>query len=397
MKPVDVAHIITRLDRGGSAQNTLISAAGQARSGRKVALVSGLSLESGMSPQEADALQRDLVLARAAGVRFFVEPNLVRRISPGRDLLALFGLARLLARLRPGIVHTHTSKAGILGRAAALLCSSGPAVVHTPHGHVFEGYFGPVKTGLFILLERLFARAAAAMVALTPREREDHLALKIGSPGNFFVVPSGVEIEGFAAPSRPRDELRRELGIRTGEVVATTVGRLVEVKGHSYLIEAAARVCREKARARFVIVGDGHLRNSLESRAQRLGISARVVFTGFRSDVADILHASDIFVLTSLNEGMGRVLVEAMAAGLPIVAFGVGGVPDLVTEDVGVLIEPFSVEGFARSLASLMADPGRRSELAAAAKKRAEAYSVGAMLTGLDKVYSAALSLARRP
>jgi glycosyltransferase involved in cell wall biosynthesis len=282
-----------------------------------------------------------------------------------------------------------------LGRGAALFAYPRPAVVHTPHGHIFQGYYGRVMTGLFILMERLAARATHATVALTPKERADHLALNIGTPESFLVVPSGVDIEEFTEPKRSREEVREELGLGPDEPVALTVGRLVEVKAQHFLLDAAALILRENPGARFVLVGEGPLRNSLGRQAERLGIAERVVFTGFRNDVADILHAADLFVLTSLNEGMGRVLVEAMAAGLPAVAFGVGGVVDLVDGEVGALISPFDVAEFARAAGALLEDPALRAELSQNAKARSRQYSTDAMLEGLDHAYRAAAKLRR--
>ncbi len=376
-------HLVTRLDYGGSAENVLLSCAAAKREGMDAVVASGPS---------------SLPTASSDGVPVVVLPALGRELSPWRDARAFFQILSLLRRWRPDILHTHSSKAGLLGRWAARLLrafEAGPSVViHTPHGHVFYGYFGRWKTALFTWIEKASASAADSLIALSEGEKRDHLARGVGLAAQWSVVPSGVGLERAAEPAEG-------LEIEPGDVVVGCVARLEPVKGVDVLLEAAALASPKTRRPfRVVIVGDGPERASLEARAAALGISGRVVFEGYRADPVPLMKAMQVYVQPSRNEGMGKALVLAQALGLPAAASRVCGIPDVVQDGLtGLLVPPDDPAALAEALTVLVDDEALRARLGAAAARRMRepdetgqrSFSVEAMTARLSKLYRAAL------
>jgi glycosyltransferase involved in cell wall biosynthesis len=310
-----IIHIITRLDKGGSAENTFLTVLGIDKKKYEVLLVKGPTYESKMSKEEHVSVISGLKEAKSEEVKIVNNPFLLRRINPVYDLLALFSLCVFLIKEKPTIVHTHTSKAGLLGRLAAKLAGV-PIIVHTPHGHIFFGYFGPLITKIFILLERLASRITEKTVALTNKERDDYVLFNIDKKDKFLVIFSGVELKKFKELSlEEKLKFKKELGLPDNSLVVGTAGRLVPVKGPEYLIKAAKYVISKHPDTFFIFTGDGPLRQDLEKEALSLGIKENIIFMGWRNDVVNIISIYDVFALPSLNEGMGRVLVEAMALG----------------------------------------------------------------------------------
>ena len=315
-------------------------------------------------------------------------PKLVRELNPLADLSAFVSLIRIIRRERPRIVHTHTSKAGILGRWAAWLCRV-PVIVHTPHGHVFWGYFKPWQTRLFILLERWTARITTMIVALTPQERADHLRFRIAPEEKFTVIHSGVDLGPFFAPHLDGAKVRAKLGISPDTTVIATAGRLTAIKGQATLIRAVAEILRQREKIVLLILGEGELRSDLEALSTDLGVAEAVRFLGWRPDVAAVMAACDIFCLPSLNEGMGKVLVEAMALGKPIIASAVGGIPDLVVPgETGILVQPADGNALAKAILTLCADPAMMRKMGAQGKRKAPGYSAEIMLNKIDHLYT---------
>ena len=353
-----ILHIITRLEPGGSARNTLDSAAAQS-SDREVVVVTGPY--AGKTRLEPDKRVRQVEL-----------PGLRREISPLNDIRTFFSIRKIISGLEPAIVHTHTAKAGILGRWAArlVLPRAGrvrPVIVHTPHGHVFYGYFGPLKTFIFLLAERLTAPITDHFIALTEGERRESLERGIGSPETWTVIHSGVSLDPL-----PGESARRELGIAEGETVIATAARLEPVKGVEFFIRAAAKLreARPGLKLRFLVIGDGSLRAELELLAGELGLGGYVMFAGFRHDMIHCLSAADIYVQTSLNEGMGRTAIEAQYAGLPVVASRVCGLPDVVEEGItGLLAPPGDPPALAKAVEALLDDAELRLRMGKAAKE----------------------------
>ncbi|MGC8669483.1 MAG: glycosyltransferase family 4 protein [Chthonomonadales bacterium] len=337
--PITVLHIITRMVKGGAQENTLATVLKVDRERYRSILVTGPS-----HGPEGSLLEQ----AHAQGADVRMVPSLVREVAPAQDLRALKQIVGIIRHEKPAIVHTHTSKAGVLGRMAARLCRV-PILVHTPHGHVFHDYYGRTATRVFIATERFCARFTHRLVMLTRNELQDHLALRIAPEERFAVIHSGVDFSRFIEAPTCRGTMRASFGIPPDARVLGTVGRLVPVKGQTYLIEALPAILGSVPNAHLVLVGDGPLRQDLEHQATRLGVASRVHFAGLREDVASCLADFDLFVLPSLNEGMGRVLVEAMAMRLPVVASDVSGIRDLVHHEQNGLRVP---AGDAQALAS---------------------------------------------
>jgi len=302
-------------------------------------------------------------------------------------LRAFFALIKILRNERPDIVHTHTSKAGILGRWAAFFVRV-PVIIHTPHGHVFWGYFGKLKTRIFILLEKISALVTDRLIMLTEQEKNDHLHFHIAPENKFSVVHSGINLDEFSNTSVDPASMKRRLGVPEDNLIVGTVGRLTSIKGHRYLIEAARKIAGSRPDTTFVILGDGELLDELKNMVTRSDIEENIKFLGWRSDVAEVMSTFDIFALPSLNEGMGRVLVEAMALGRPIVASNIGGIPDLVVDgENGYLVPVGDVESLAARIRKLLDDPEKREEMGECGKKIAIDYSANAMVQKIDRVY----------
>lgn len=352
-----VVHIITRLEPGGSSRNTVDSCAAQAAD-------FGVVLLAGPHPESAALLK-----LLPPEVNYIEIPALQRELNPFKDLAALLALRRHLALLDPDIVHTHTSKAGALGRLAAWLAAPGrarkPAVVHTPHGHLLYGYYGPLKTFVFRTAERVLARFTDYFIALTPGEMRESAAAGIGRPGQWRVIHSGVDFTPPAVPAHKRD-----LGIAPGELAVGTVARLEPVKGVEYLIRAAALIKRRSPalKLKYVVIGGGALQPKLQALADALGVHDDVVFTGFRDDAPRLLAALDIYAQPSLNEAMGRAPLEAQALGLPAIVSAVCGLPDVIKEpETGLAVPPADPEALAAAIERLALDAGLRARMGAAA------------------------------
>jgi len=383
---IKILHVITRLDRGGSAQNTLLTCLGLTER-YELVLVHGLSLESKMTDLEVQAVYRGIERAKDRGIKVIPMPSLVRKIDPVQDLRAFFCLWRLMIQERPSIVHTHTSKPGILGRWAAKMASV-PIIVHTPHGHVFYGHFGPLASRFFLLVEWLMAFITDRMVALSEGERNDYIALSVCDPEKLVTIHSGVEIDRYMAVQVNIQEKKRSLGLHPQGLVIGTVGWLLPIKGPMHLLRAMSFVWQSHPETGLVYVGKGDLEKELREEAFRLGVSERVSFLGWRDDIPEIMQLLDIFVLPSLNEGMGRVLVEAMAAGKPIVASNVGGIPDLVIQgENGLLVPAADAEALASGIEFFITNPEKRREMGEKGRKMAIRYGSDSMVQEIDHLY----------
>jgi glycosyltransferase involved in cell wall biosynthesis len=357
--PTPVVRIITRLNIGGpSIQATRLTSALDAE-GFSTTLIHGRLGEG----------EGDMSYLIAPGARALYLPTLKRPLSPADDLRTVLRLYRELRRARPAIVHTHMAKAGMLGRiaAAAYNMTRGGAprarVIHTYHGHVLEGYFSPLVTQLFVTLERMLALLSDVIVAISPAiERELRDGFRIGRAGQYRVVPLGFDLGEFAAiDDDARVAARTRLEVATNAEVVTTLGRLTAIKQHRLFLDAVAAASRTRPRLLALVAGDGELRDELETYARTLGINDRVRFLGWRRDLATIYGATDVFMLTSRNEGTPVALIEAMASGVPGVSTDVGGVKDVIeTSDVGARVPDGDVAGLAAHIVRYLADPDLR-------------------------------------
>jgi glycosyltransferase involved in cell wall biosynthesis len=385
---IRIIHVITRFDKGGSAENTFLSVHGLDRRRYDTWLIQGSSQESRMGSAEHSAVEQNLLELEQLGVHIITLPDMVRSISPFKDAQAFLRLIRIFRQIKPQIVHTHTSKAGFLGRWAACL-SRVPIIVHNPHGHVFWGYFNTPISRLFIILERMTGRITNRLVMLTEQEKEDHLLFRIAPERKFAVIHSGVDFRPFTAPLPDPDHIRQQFKIPSESFVIGSVGRLTPVKGHRYLLEAMARLMPRHQNLACVILGDGELREELQALAQQLHIGDRVFLPGWHADVAPVLSMFDIFAFPSINEGMGKGIVEAMAMGKPVVASAVGGIVNLVTPgESGLLISPGDAEILAKTIELLYHDEGLRQKMGEAGKERAASFSSALMVKKVDALYA---------
>ncbi len=385
---VDVCHVITRLIVGGAQENTVLTCAGLARAGHRCLLVTGPQTgPEGDLRGEAEQLE----------VPVCVVPSLVREVAPRRDLAAVLRLRRIFERSRPRIVHTHSSKAGILGRLAARWARV-PVVVHTVHGWGFHGSTPPARRAAYVAVERLVARWTARLVVVSERDRTAGLGDRIGTPGQYTLIRSGVDLAPFREARRHRAAIRASLGLPPTAPVIGAVTRLAAQKDPTTLVRAAGAVLRDLAGAHLVIVGDGPLRGECERLVAALGIAPRVRLTGIRRDVAALMGAFDVLALTSLWEGLPRVIPQAMAAGVPIVASAVDGVTEVIEDGrTGLLVPPGNPDVLAGRLRALLLEPGRGQALAARAGAHAGEFELDEMLRRLDALYRELGARAARP
>ena len=339
-----------------------------------------------------DATESNRRRLEEAGVPYRLLQSLTREVNPVQDLKVLASLTKIFRREQPDVIHTHTSKAGALGRIAAQLAGV-RTVVHTPHGHVFYGHFGRLASWAFLQVERFLARRTTWLIALTEAERDEHLDRHVGVAERFAVAPSGIDLDRYRALVGVTGRRPAGLDIPPDAVVVGSVGWLTTVKGPRYLIEAVAKLKPAHPRLHLVLVGSGDLRDELGALARTLGIGRSVTFAGQRQDVPDCLAAMDVFVLPSLNEGMGRALVEAMAAGRPVVATRVGGIPAIIEDRAtGLLVPPQDSDALAGALAELLRDPARAKELGTAGSAAiGKRFGATDMVRAIEAVYAQAL------
>ncbi len=348
-----VIHVITRLDYGGSAQNTMLTALGHDRAQFEPLVVAGYpgrwDAQGGQAATEENCRRLE-----KADVRWMLLPSLTREVHLLKDIQALWQLIRLFWQERPALVHTHTSKAGVLGRVAAWIAKV-PVIVHTPHGHVFYGHFGPIRSWLFLQIERVLSAMTDRLIALTDAERQDHLDRDVGKADRFAVVPSGIDRERFGLARAQGKQQPEWFGCPPDALIVGSVGWLTDIKGHKYLIEAVAKLKQDFPSLHLVIIGSGDRHDALLQQAELAGLRDAVHFLGHRDDVEVCLAGMDLFVLPSLNEGMGRALVEAMAAGLPVIASRVGGIPAVIShEQTGLLVPPGNADALADAIRRLL-------------------------------------------
>lgn len=367
-----ILHLITRMDRGGSANETLVLAIEQLKQGHHVVLAMGLSEESDMSADEAHRVDEAIAVFQVLGGVVKKLPSLKRSVG-FHDWRAYREISALMD-LQFDLVHTHTSKAGVLGRLAV---GKKAKIVHTPHGHIFYGYFGALKTKLFVVIERWMAHRSDALIALTKVEMDDHLRLRIGTPKQWHIIPDGVAVGSI----RKQIDQIRETVKEQHKWDVVSVGRLVPIKGMDRLIYAWAEACKVRPGARLAIVGDGGEREMLESLVVELGIAKNVYFSGW-TDPAPYLANARCFALLSRNEGMGLVVIEAFAASLPCVVSNVCGLSELVDDEVGRVVDADDAVEVAHALLAEWSPVIREN-----ARVRADQYSIEVMVNRVSQLY----------
>ncbi len=395
-----ICHIITRLILGGAQENTILSCEAQHAAGHEVTLITGPALGP-----EGELMTR----ARAGGYRVVELAAMRREISLWRDMKTARTLQKLLAELRPDIVHTHSSKAGILGRFVASRLRRRPElrgmkIVHTIHGLPFFRYQSKLKNHLFTSLERTAAKHCDAIVCVADAMSEQALAAGVGTPELFTTIYSGMEVETFLdAPADAGKTFREKYDIADDEILVTQVSRIAEYKGHQELVGAMDDLTEipNTERIRFCFVGDGHLRAGIEHVAEEAHVEDRILFTGLvpPSEIPAVMAGSDILVHASFREGLARTLPQALLSGTPVISYDVDGAREVVNEQTGILLpSPHTLDGFdlcnvfAKAIAELAADPARRAAMGIAGRELCrERFDYHTMAAQLETLYQSLL------
>ncbi len=385
LKKTKIVHIITRLDKGGSSENVLLTCQNLDKNKYEPVLIYGLSQST----------------ENKLPIKNYRVEQLVREISPLKDIIAFLKIYKIIKKEKPDIVHTHSSKAGFIGRWSAWFynffsvvshhSSVITKIVHTPHGHVFYGYFGKIKSMFFLLLEKITVKITDKLVALTEGEKNESLKFGVGKPNQWVVVHSGVNnppVSPFRKGGLERDFnkgglegdfnkmgiRKKDFGIPESAIVIGTVARLEPVKGVKYFIDAIKIIVAQfieqnnmpdkSGNYKFLIVGDGSERKILEKEIEKSGLKDKVIFTGMRDDVLDLISIMDIYVQPSLNEGMGKTLVQASLFSKPIIATKVQGIPDVVIDGkTGLLVLPARPDLLAEAIVKLIKDENLRKKI----------------------------------
>jgi glycosyltransferase involved in cell wall biosynthesis len=383
--PVRLVRIISRLNIGGPAIQAITLTQRLTPLGYETTLIRGREApDEGNMDYLADELN--------------VRPVLIRSLerNPGpQDLVALYLLIRALRTRQPRIVHSHAAKAGTLGRLAVLLAfrpGHRPILIHTFHGHSLSGYFSSRRNAAFLLIERFLARRTDRLIAVSAEVRDELAALGVASRECFTVVPLGFDLSSFRVAQSERGERRRalraELGIAEGALVVTLVARLVPIKRVDRFLRVAA-LLRDVPGVRFVIVGDGELRNELQRSAHARALGSALVWAGFRRDMPEVYFASDVVAQTSDNEGTPVALIEAQAAGVPVVTTAVGGVASAVLDgQSGRITAVDEDEAMARSIRDYLSDPGERRKHGECGRRYVEdSFTLNGLVAAIDGLY----------
>jgi glycosyltransferase involved in cell wall biosynthesis len=389
-RQVRVLRVIARLNVGGPSIQAITLSRFLEDRGYETRLVRG---REGPREGSMDGLAEEL------GVRPLSLPTLKRNIGLG-DVLALAFLVREMRTSKPDILHTHASKAGALGRTAALLAGRGRprVIVHTFHGHVLTGYFSRTVSALFALVERVLARATTCLIAVSEEVRDDLVRLRVAPPDRIVVVPVGFDLSRFDVSEDERQvrrtAFREALGIPLDSSVVSLVARIEPIKRVDRFLRVAERVVVGNEAARFLVVGDGELRDELERSLEARALGDRLTWAGLRSDMPDVYFASDVVAVTSDNEGTAASAIEAQAAGVPVVSTRVGGMPAVVADgETGALVDQQDEAAFASVLQGLLANEALAKRLGQKGAQRArETFSLNRLVAEIDTLYQRLLA-----
>lgn len=379
--PIRVLNVIARLNIGGPAVHVTLLTEKLGAPDYESLLVCGT-----VGEDEGDMAY----YAQKHGVTPIIIPELGRELDLLRDLVTTWKLYKLIRELKPQVVHTHTAKAGFVGRLAAKLAGV-PVIVHTFHGHAFRGYFNPVKTRLFIWLERLAARLCDTLITLTETLRRELAdTYHITRRGRITVLPLGLDLEAFAAAPRKSGAFRQEWHIPKDVPLIGIVGRLVPIKNHALFLQAAAHVKASLPAAHFVIVGDGPTRPEIEAIIDQLRLRDCTTLTGWMENLVGVYTDMDVLVVSSINEGMPVSVIEGLAAGCPVVATEVGGLPDLLDQgELGRLVPLSDAEALAAAIVQTLQTPpdSRRGQ-----KAMLDRYGIDRLIRDMDSLYRGLLA-----
>jgi glycosyltransferase involved in cell wall biosynthesis len=359
-----IAHVITRMIVGGAQENTLFTCEDLVRDhGDEVLLITGPALGP-----EGDLLTE----GRGEDVLQSLVPSLRRAIHPGRDLSAYWDIKRRLRDFQPEVVHTHSAKGGLLGRVAATALGV-PAIVHTVHGAPFHDYQGRVARSFFRLCEKYAAHRCHALISVADAMTEQLVDAKVAPREKFTTIYSGMDVAPFLNAEEKRLETRQEFGFDPDHVVVGKIARLFHLKGHEYLIEAAALAVKDYPNLRFLMIGDGILRANLEAQIAQAGLTQFFRFTGLVDPrrIPPLVGAMDVLVHCSLREGLARALPQALIAGKPAISYDVDGAREVVVSgETGYLLPPRSIEPLAEALVDVATNNQRRQQMGQMGRER---------------------------
>lgn len=389
-----VVHIITRLILGGAQENTLITCRLLAQRGHDVTLITGPAIGP-----EGELFEK----TKDESYEVIVVDEMIRAIHPFKDLIAYRKIKKHLKNLQPDIVHTHSAKAGVLGRYAANKirrtqnAEHRTKIVHTIHGLAFHPYQSNLLNLFYVAVEKAATKHTDSFVSVADAMTKQSLDAGIGSPNKFVTAYSAVDEEAFLSqlPEEQLTEFRVNYGISKDAVVLATVARLFELKGHDYIIESAKELSKRFDKAIWLFVGDGNLSDYYRDQVTKLGLAHCIKFTGLLppSQIPLALQASDILVHCSLREGLARAIPQAMLCGKPAVAFDLDGSPEVVSENTGRLIEPQNVEQLIKACAELIGGKELRQRLGSSARESVkEKFAPDTMVNVIEGVYERLLS-----
>lgn len=379
--PVRVLHVITRMIVGGAQENTLLSVVGlDAMPEYDVTLISGID-----KGREGELLSQARETAH-----LIVLPEMGRSINPFSDLVAFWKLYRLIEKGRYHIVHTHSSKAGVLGRLAAWLAGT-PLIVHTLHSLVFHEYQPWIINRSWRLAKKICAPVTDYFISVSSIISEKAVAAGIDKPEKFRTIYSGMELDWFLNATFDAEKVKREFGIPSDAPVVGKIARLFPLKGHDQLMDAAPEIVKRVPNVRFFLIGDGMLLEHLQKRASEYGILDNFVFAGLieRTRIPEMISAMDVVVHTSLREGLARVLPQSLAMGKPCVSFDIDGAPEVVIDDyTGYLVKAFDSEGLALRVAQLLEDDELRHKLGENGRRHVDPnFRTEKMVADISEVY----------
>ncbi|MFH0796693.1 MAG: glycosyltransferase family 4 protein [Candidatus Omnitrophota bacterium] len=377
-----VYHLITRLIIGGAQENTLFTCYQLASRGHDVVLLTGPAL----GPE--GSLLED---ARAHSLKIFLIPFLRRQINPFYDLPSLLAIRRILLRERPDILHTHSTKAGILGRMAAGIIPHRPKVVHTVHGLPFHPYQNRLLNNFYITAEKMVAPFTDAYISVAEAMTTKNLASGVGKKEQYSTVYSAFPVEEFVRARQYRKEVRRRYGFQENDIVIGKIARLFHLKGHEFLLPAFQAVRKEFPQSKLFLVGDGILRPELERMAESLGIRDAVVFAGLLppEEIPRLVSALDLLVHVSLREGLPKAVAQALASGVPVVASDVDGTKEVVIDGItGYLVPPKDTPALSSAILSSLRNPEKSRIMAQTGQKFIrENFTVEKMTARIEEIY----------
>jgi glycosyltransferase involved in cell wall biosynthesis len=379
-----IVHVITRLIVGGAQENTLLSCEGQHDLGHEVTLITGPPLGP-----EGSLMQR----AQNYGYKVEVIDDMRRAILPLKDWRTYRKLIERIREIGPDVVHTHSSKAGIIGRWAAHRAKRNdrPLIVHTIHGLAFTASTSPLVNNVYKYLERKTAPITDAIVCVADAMRDQSLAANIGRPQQYVTVYSGMDTQPFLHPPVPRNEVRKSLALRDDHIAVGTIARLFDLKGHDDLLDLAPDLCARFPNLRFLWIGDGSLRPKFEQRIAEMKLKDRFILTGLvpPTKIPELTNAMDILVHPSRREGLARALPQGELAGCPVITYDIDGNREaLIDNETGFLIPPFDKNKLAHALAKLLADTNLRKEMGARGRDFAvKRFDTKVMVEGLERLY----------